>query len=274
MKKLIIAGSVVLFILLCVGAYKTATTLKELETDLRTQEQLSNSLSQELKDRQRALEISRSETEAARTQAELASREAEANSVAVQAMRGELQEVELGRTLAQQATQEALERAARARNELSEFRERRKRELDRMQQALAQIAPTRRTASGMVVELANDSFYFDFDKASLRPENREILSRIAGVLLASEGYRVFVYGHTDDTGPADYNQELSLRRANSVADYLRRAGVPKDVMDVEGFGKTNPRVRNDNAEARQKNRRVEIGIVDSILEYKEIAPGA
>jgi hypothetical protein len=58
-----------------------------------------------------------------------------------------------------------------------------------------------------------------------------------------------------------------------VADYLRRAGVPKDVMDVEGFGKTNPRVRNDSAEDRQKNRRVEIGIVDSILEYKEIAPG-
>jgi OOP family OmpA-OmpF porin len=143
-----------------------------------------------------------------------------------------------------------------------------------MQQALSMIAPTRRTASGMVIELANDSFYFDFDKSTLRPENREILSRIAGVLLASEGYRLFVYGHTDDTGPDEYNQQLSLRRAVSVADYLKRAGVPDEVMRVQGFGKSSPRVQNDSPPARQKNRRVEIGIVDSIIEYKGLAPNA
>jgi outer membrane protein OmpA-like peptidoglycan-associated protein len=109
-----------------------------------------------------------------------------------------------------------------------------------MQQALSKIAPTRRTASGMVIELANDSFYFDFDRATLRPENREVLSRIAGVLLASDGYRLFVDGHTDDTGPDEYNRQLSLRRANSVADYLRQAGLPDEVIKVQGFGKSSP----------------------------------
>ncbi len=137
-----------------------------------------------------------------------------------------------------------------------------------MREALGRIAPTRRTASGMVVELANDSFHFDFDKADLRPQNREILSRIAGVLLASQGYRVFVYGHTDDTGTAEYNQVLSERRARSVADYLVAAGLPQDIMQVKGFGKTNPRAANNTPAGRQKNRRVEIGIVDSIIEYQ------
>jgi OOP family OmpA-OmpF porin len=126
----------------------------------------------------------------------------------------------------------------------------------------------------MVIELASDSFYFDFDRSTLRPENREILSRIAGVLLASDGYRLFVYGHTDDIGPYEYNQQLSLRRANSVADYLKQAGVPDEVINVQGFGKSSPRMDNDTAGARQKNRRVEIGIVDSVIEYKGLAPNA
>ena len=62
-------------------------------------------------------------------------------------------------------------------------------ELDRMQQAMSLIAETDRTPMGMVVTLSEDSFLFDFDSAALRPENREILSRIAGVLLASYGYK-------------------------------------------------------------------------------------
>jgi hypothetical integral membrane protein (TIGR02206 family) len=89
-----------------------------------------------------------------------------------------------------------------------------------MHEALARIAATRRTSSGLVIDLTNDSFRFDFDKAALRPENREILSRIAGVLLASSGYRLFVHGHTDDVGSDEYNQQLSERRAASVASYL------------------------------------------------------
>jgi outer membrane protein OmpA-like peptidoglycan-associated protein len=247
----------------------TVSAFRELKAGLRAEKEHSASLSQELYDRTRALERSRSESTIAREQAELAFREAEERAAAAEAAKDQTREAERARLEAERATLEAQNREALARTELSELRQRRQRELDRMQQALVKIVPTRRTASGMVIELANDSFYFDFDSSSLRPENREILSRIAGVLLASEGYRLFVWGHTDDVGSHDYNQLLSLRRATSVAQYLQQAGVPREDMRVEGFGKSNPRTNNHTAAARQKNRRVEIGIVDSIVDYDE-----
>lgn len=180
------------------------------------------------------------------------------------------------RRAAQAATHQdlALMEAARARMEarasqqsLEEIRQRREEELDRMREALSRIAPTERTPSGMVVRLTDERFRFDFDKATLRPENRETLSRIAGILLASDGYRLFVDGHTDDQGEARYNQQLSERRARAVRDYLVEAGVPADVIETKGFGETQPLVNAKTKEAHAENRRVEIGIVDTIVHY-------
>lgn len=163
--------------------------------------------------------------------------------------------------------QEAQASRQQAVSELEDMRQRRVAELDRMQQALSRIAPTVRTPSGMVMQLANKSFRFDFDSAAIRPENRETLSRIAGVLLASEGYRLFIDGHTDDVGTDQYNRGLSERRAGTIRDYLVKAGVPADIIDVKGFGKSNPLVKAKTPDAREKNRRVEIGIVDTIIHY-------
>jgi outer membrane protein OmpA-like peptidoglycan-associated protein len=172
---------------------------------------------------------------------------------------------------ARQEKQQALASRQEALGELENMRQRRVAELDRMQQALNHIAPTARTPTGMVVQLANKSFKFDFDSAALRPENREMLSRVAGVLLASEGYRLFIDGHTDDIGTDEYNQSLSERRAKSVRDYLVKAGVPAGIIMVKGFGKANPLVKAKTREAREKNRRVEIGIVDTIIQYDTTA---
>jgi OmpA-OmpF porin, OOP family len=275
MKKVIIACVACLLIAgLTVGVWTIVSTFRDLEAGLRTERERSAALSREIKERSRALAQSRSEASTARVEAEQALREAQERSAAAEAAYDEKDKAEQARIQAEQARREALDRENIARTELTELRQRRERELDRMQKALSKIAPTRRTASGMVIELANDSFYFDFDKSSLRPENREILSRIAGVLLASDGYRLFIDGHTDDTGPDEYNRQLSLRRANSVADYLKKAGVPDEVVKVQGFGKSSPRADNDTATARQKNRRVEIGIVDSIIEYERVGPEA
>lgn len=175
-------------------------------------------------------------------------------------------EAETARVQAEEQAQKAQELAKQSRGELQEMVERRKSELARMQEALSNVAETRRTPAGLIVELSNDSFYFDFDKADLRPKNREILSRIAGILLASTGYRLFVDGHTDQVGSAEYNQQLSEKRASSVRDYLVSAGVPDDLMEVRGFGKSAPRVMAGTGSS--KNRRVEIGIVDTIIDYK------
>ncbi len=179
---------------------------------------------------------------------------------------------EEGARTATEARQRAEADAQQSRQELTELQQRREHELDRMQEALARIAETRRTDSGLVIELSSDSFHFDFDKATLSQANRELLSRIAGVLLVSNGYRLYVDGHTDDVGTDEYNQQLSERRAGTVAAYLESAGIAPDVVEARGFGKRSPRAQGTSAEARRENRRVEIVLVDSVIHYEGVVP--
>ena len=162
----------------------------------------------------------------------------------------------------------AMEEAERQRLLAEEMRKRRDSELDALHDALGRIAETERTPMGVVINLSEDSFLFDFDNAELRPANRELLSRIAGVLLVSYGYKLYVYGHTDDQGAPAYNQRLSERRAYAVRDYLAAAGLPLEIIDAKGFGQSSPRVKGTSPEARKRNRRVEIGVVDTVVEYQ------
>lgn len=164
----------------------------------------------------------------------------------------------------------ARQEAGRQRDVAEKLRSQRHAELDRMREALGRIAETDRTPMGMVVQLSEESFLFDFDSTELRPRNREILSRIAGVLLASYGYKVYVYGHTDDQGDEGYNLGLSERRARAVREYLVSAGIPGRILDAQGFGKASPRVPGTSLEARRRNRRVEVGIVDTVIDYGSI----
>jgi outer membrane protein OmpA-like peptidoglycan-associated protein len=222
----------------------------------------------------RQLDRTRDDAERFQGQSEDAQRDAEREGTARQ--QAEL-EREFAREKAERAqldSERAAAEAARSREEADELRRARERELDRMREALSRIAETSRTPLGMVVNLGEDRFLFDFDKADLKPENRELLSRIAGVLLASHGYRLYVYGHTDDVGTAAYNQGLSERRASSVRDYLVKAGIPEDIVDTKGFGKSSPRVPAKTSDARQKNRRVEIGVVDTIINYEKVVSEA
>lgn len=163
--------------------------------------------------------------------------------------------------------------AQRAQAELDRIRRERNEEISRLQRALNRIAETRRTEDGLLVNLGSDTINFDFDKANLRPEERELLSRIAGILLTSSGYRVQVFGHTDDVGSAQYNQTLSERRAKAVRDYLVKAGIDPKIISTRGFGKSNPLVKGDSDKARAKNRRVEIGIIDTVITYHSPVDG-
>ena len=234
-----------------------------LESRLADAEQRSESL-----DRQ--LDKTRDESDRLRDQSESAEATAEREATARQQAELEREFAREEAERAQLESERAEAEAARSRQEAEQLRRARERELDRMQEALSRIAETSRTPLGMVVNLGEDRFLFDFDKADLKPENRELLSRIAGVLLASHGYRLYVYGHTDDVGTEQYNQNLSERRAASVRDYLVKAGIPKDIVDTKGFGKSSPRVPAKTRAARQKNRRVEIGVVDTIINYEKV----
>jgi len=113
--------------------------------------------------------------------------------------------------------------------------------------------------------LDSKSVRFDFDKSDIKPEYRDILNRIAGILMTLKGYTINVYGYTDDVGTQTYNLQLSQRRAEAVRDFLVQAGISPTIMSAKGFGKSDPRVPGDSEQARAANRRVEIGIVDSKL---------
>ena len=163
--------------------------------------------------------------------------------------------------------QTSAEQARAALAEAEKIRQQREQDLDRLQKALGALVETRRTALGLVMNLGENAIQFDFDRATLRAANRELLSRIAGVLLTAKGYSIYVYGHTDDIGSDEYNRDLSTRRARTVRDYLVEAGLDSSIITTRGYGKSSPRVPATTPEARAKNRRVEIGIVDVSLDF-------
>ncbi|MFO8152801.1 OmpA family protein [Thioalkalivibrio sp.] len=101
---------------------------------------------------------------------------------------------------------------------------------------------------------------FDFDSATLRSEGRETLSELAESLTAADVTytSVLVEGHTCNIGPAEYNQTLSERRAESVVDYLESEGVRPDAIRMVGYGEERPTADNSTREGRELNRRVEV----------------
>ena len=118
-----------------------------------------------------------------------------------------------------------------------------------------------------VMNLGGDHLKFEFNKADLQPSDKELLSRIAGILMTAHDYTISVNGHTDDVGSDAYNKALSERRAQAVRDYLVKAGLPPGILTVEGHGKSLPLVKGTSDAARAKNRRVELGLVNTQIRY-------
>jgi outer membrane protein OmpA-like peptidoglycan-associated protein len=168
---------------------------------------------------------------------------------------------------ARQEADAARATAVQAQAEAERIRKKAEAEVSRLEAALGQIGETRRTALGLVMNLGSNYLKFEFDKAELRPEDKELLSRIAGILMTSQDYTLSVNGHTDDVGSDEYNKKLSERRAQAVRDYLVKAGLSPDILSVEGHGKSLPLVRGGSETARAKNRRVELGIVNTQIRY-------
>jgi outer membrane protein OmpA-like peptidoglycan-associated protein len=101
---------------------------------------------------------------------------------------------------------------------------------------------------------------FDTGKFTLRPEAREKLAKVAGIVAGHPGLTLAVEGYTDSVGNDDYNQQLSEQRGGSVRDYLIAQGMGGDSVSSKGFGKTQPVASNETAAGRQQNRRVELVI--------------
>lgn len=99
---------------------------------------------------------------------------------------------------------------------------------------------------------------FGSDVDSLNTQSRDIVERIAKSLLGVGIDRVRVDGHTDASGKEAYNEQLSLRRAKSVASVLASAGMKQENIQLRGLGSSKPVASNDTASGRTENRRVAI----------------
>ena len=102
--------------------------------------------------------------------------------------------------------------------------------------------------------------FFDFDKSTLTPRALDIVKEAAATAKSGQNARLTCTGHTDTSGPANYNMALSLRRANTVKDVLVREGVPATAVTVIGKGETGLLVQTADGVREPQNRRVEIVI--------------
>jgi chemotaxis protein MotB len=121
------------------------------------------------------------------------------------------------------------------------------------------------------VDLA-EQIFFDSGKATLKPGGKDVLKKVGDALKGYQDKIIRVVGHTDDVPPAKSlqgtfptNWELSVARATNVVRYLQEVGVPPERMVASGRAEYDPVASNDTPEGRQKNRRIEILLVDQKL---------
>ncbi len=112
---------------------------------------------------------------------------------------------------------------------------------------------------GSTIVLKN--IFYDFDKATLRPESTNELERLLRLLNEMPNLKIEIASHTDSKGANDYNFKLSNNRAKSVVDYLISKGISSERLVYKGYGEEKPISTNDTDEGRQLNRRTEFKIL-------------
>jgi outer membrane protein OmpA-like peptidoglycan-associated protein len=201
------------------------------------------------------------DAEAAARQQQLAEQQAQQDA----ARRAEAERAKADADAARARANAEAERARVAAEEAERLRAQAETEKNAIRQQmmtqLNQVLETRETARGLIMNMSD--VLFDFGKYTLKPEAREKLAKVSGILLSHPGLMLQVEGHTDNIGSDEYNQKLSDQRADAVRDYLITQGIQENGVTAKGMGKNNPIAPNDTNEGRQKNRRVEIVVSGS-----------
>ena len=104
---------------------------------------------------------------------------------------------------------------------------------------------------------------FDFGKATLHPQSLATLNHLIEYLKRKSRVHIEIAGFTDSIGTHAENQKLSLERAGSIFKFLNQNGISEERMTIKGYGDSQPITENNSEEGRQKNRRIQITIIDS-----------
>jgi outer membrane protein OmpA-like peptidoglycan-associated protein len=212
------------------------------------------------KEAQMAAEQSAQQSALAAQQA--AAEKAEADARAAQS-EAAAEKARADQAAAQQAAAAAQQQANQASNQTEEMREKLKAQLNAVLQ-------TKETARGLIVNMSD--VLFDFNKYTLKPDAREKLAKVSGILLSYPGLTLQVEGYTDNIGSDDYNQKLSEQRAGSVASYLETQGVTQNNVSAAGYGKSDPVADNSTSSGRAENRRVQLVVSGNAIGVQESAP--
>lgn len=148
--------------------------------------------------------------------------------------------------------------AEQARLEAEKAKQDAEKRFSELNSALIQV---HKDARGTIISMSD--ILFDVGKATLTTDLKINLAKIAGILTIYKDANVVVEGHTDNVGGEEYNQKLSEKRASNVMDYLvTPGGVAASRLTSAGFGFSKPVADNATKEGRQKNRRVDLVILD------------
>lgn len=194
-------------------------------------------------------EQAQAQAEAAREAAEDAQRKMQEAQNQLAAAQQQSEEAEREKEQAENQTQVAQQQAQQAIQEKEQMRA-------RLLAQLNQVLQTRDSARGLIVSMPD--VLFDFNKYTLKPQARERLAKISGIILAYPDLKLHIEGYTDSIGSDEYNQELSEKRAEAVRGYLVSQGVTPDDVSAAGMGKADPVADNSTAAGRKLNRRVEM----------------
>lgn len=123
--------------------------------------------------------------------------------------------------------------------------------------------PLQPIGAGKTIVLKN--IFFDTDSYKLMPESKTELDKLARFLSLNKTIKVEISGHTDNTGSQQYNQSLSEKRAQSVVDYLVKAGTNPAQLTAKGYGLLKPIDSNETEEGRANNRRTELTILEQTI---------
>jgi outer membrane protein OmpA-like peptidoglycan-associated protein len=133
-------------------------------------------------------------------------------------------------------------------------------QMDKQQAELSKVAEVERPTEDTLVVTLREKVLFDTNEYMLKPGAEDNLNQIADILIRYPDTYIRVEGHTDSSGSETYNQWLSEKRAQAVADFLISRGVDPMRTQPVGYGETRPVATNETPEGRQQNRRVEIHI--------------